>query len=552
MMRIMPAGTPRLTYRLAIAAMFKDEARFLDEWIEYHRVVGVEHFWLYDHASNDDWHAVLDPHLASGLVEIRTYPATLDTPWESLQVESYQDAVARADGLAEWLAIIDLDEYLLPRVDDTVPACLDRHYGDAAAVYVNWRNFGTGGVTLQRGGPILTELTSCARRDHPANSIGKSIVRPDAVLRTEMWYAHHVVLATGARYFDGDGDPIPAGDREPALDGRAHDGLLRINHYQMRDEAHFRSARLRRTKGREPEWLSWEHYASYSEEQDDELIRFLRDRHPGEYERYWCRAPDAWPRLGPFVTARLTRSLEDDLFRVATASATAWDHGAEPVFPDLDTADLAYRSALLRCNVGPTPGAWVDWPEPDGPPAPVPFQPDMRLVGPFQSPAYFEHHRDALLGLLKPSPQDEAYIAERYGQLLEGPDTVAVSLHYWGEERGPRPQYGPRFLELAARHVPASSQFVLSSNNLVYARGCLPASMAARVVTLDGDPDHIKLFVLAGCRHAIISNSLFDWWCAWLNQGDAAVVVRPERWSDEVPDRPACPPAWIAIDAPEA
>ena len=35
-------------YKLSICAIFKNEANYLKEWIEYHRMVGVEHFYLYN------------------------------------------------------------------------------------------------------------------------------------------------------------------------------------------------------------------------------------------------------------------------------------------------------------------------------------------------------------------------------------------------------------------------------------------------------------------------------------------------------------------------
>ena len=34
-------------YDLAVAAIFKDEARYLKEWLDYHLLAGVEHFYLY-------------------------------------------------------------------------------------------------------------------------------------------------------------------------------------------------------------------------------------------------------------------------------------------------------------------------------------------------------------------------------------------------------------------------------------------------------------------------------------------------------------------------
>lgn len=35
-------------YELAIATIFKNNAPFLKEWIEYHRMQGVKHFYLYN------------------------------------------------------------------------------------------------------------------------------------------------------------------------------------------------------------------------------------------------------------------------------------------------------------------------------------------------------------------------------------------------------------------------------------------------------------------------------------------------------------------------
>ena len=33
-------------YKVSIGAIFKNEALYLKEWIEFHRIVGVEHFYL--------------------------------------------------------------------------------------------------------------------------------------------------------------------------------------------------------------------------------------------------------------------------------------------------------------------------------------------------------------------------------------------------------------------------------------------------------------------------------------------------------------------------
>ena len=38
---------------LSVCTLMKDRARYLREWLQYHLLVGVEHFYLYDHGSVD-------------------------------------------------------------------------------------------------------------------------------------------------------------------------------------------------------------------------------------------------------------------------------------------------------------------------------------------------------------------------------------------------------------------------------------------------------------------------------------------------------------------
>ncbi len=52
----------KYSYYLSIGAIFNDEADYLKEWIEYHRLAGpVEHFYLYNNNSQDHYLDVLQP-----------------------------------------------------------------------------------------------------------------------------------------------------------------------------------------------------------------------------------------------------------------------------------------------------------------------------------------------------------------------------------------------------------------------------------------------------------------------------------------------------------
>ena len=151
-------------YELAIASIFQNEGPYLKEWIEYHRMVGVEHFWLYNDGSKDDWQTQIQPYLDKGIVEVLDWPSFGFLNHISNQINAMRDAHHKAKGVAKWLALIDADEYLLPRKEKTVAECLKKHYSQAQAVYINWHHFGTNGIYLKTNESMLFRLTACSNR----------------------------------------------------------------------------------------------------------------------------------------------------------------------------------------------------------------------------------------------------------------------------------------------------------------------------------------------------------------------------------------------------
>jgi uncharacterized membrane protein SpoIIM required for sporulation len=54
---------------------------------------------------------------------------------------------------------------------------------------------------------------------------------------------------------------------------------------------------------------------------------------------------------------------------------------------------------------------------------------------------------------------------------------------------------------------------------------------------------------MKACKHAIISNSTFSWWAAWLIKEENAVIVAPEIWNKASPEftNLLIPNNWIRI-----
>ena len=101
-------------YDLAICAIFKNEGRYLQEWIEYHQMVGIKHFYLYDNDSTDDTR-ILQKYLDEGILTLNKISG------QGQQMNAYNHFLQTYKDEVEWVAIIDLDEFIVPMDYATIP-----------------------------------------------------------------------------------------------------------------------------------------------------------------------------------------------------------------------------------------------------------------------------------------------------------------------------------------------------------------------------------------------------------------------------------------------
>lgn len=123
-------------YNLSVCAFFKNEAMHMKEWLEYHQLVGVEHFYLYDNGSRDRPRDILTPYIKKGLVTLVHWPdrvVSRDSEqvdyWAlSTQLPAYENAIkCHAVNDSEWLVFLDIDEFIVPVNTDSVNEVLDNY-----------------------------------------------------------------------------------------------------------------------------------------------------------------------------------------------------------------------------------------------------------------------------------------------------------------------------------------------------------------------------------------------------------------------------------------
>ena len=158
---------------VALCLRFRDEARFLEEWLEYYLAAGVEHFFLYNNFSIDNYQEVLRPYLDGGRATL------IDWPRKPASPAAEHDCIARTRGRFDWVGFIDADEFVVVRDGRSIPEFLGG-FGDAPAVALHWYYYGSCGHEQRPQDWVIRAYT---RRAAEPNHHFKVFVRPEQVTR---------------------------------------------------------------------------------------------------------------------------------------------------------------------------------------------------------------------------------------------------------------------------------------------------------------------------------------------------------------------------------
>jgi hypothetical protein len=216
-----PEGVPYVS----ICAIYRNEAENLREWIEFHRLVGVERFFLYDNRSTDDHLEVLAPYIDKGIVVHHDWPLFPG------QFEAYDHCLAHHRHDSRWIAMQDVDEFLFSPAAATLPEVL-AEYERHPAVGVNTMMFGTSGHRTRPPGLLVEEYL---RRDPMPWPFVKNIVDP---MRTVRCINAHRFAYTYRNAVDENHQPIGQNSGRTQFTSVER---LRINHYYLKSEEEARA-----------------------------------------------------------------------------------------------------------------------------------------------------------------------------------------------------------------------------------------------------------------------------------------------------------------------
>lgn len=209
--------------KVGICAIIKD-CRYsnLNEWLEWHRLLGVDYFFIYDNES-------LTPIIS--WVENKENVTVIPFPGRCAQLGAYNDCIQkqRTKELpkCDWIAFIDDDEFLTIESGD-IKSFLSKQKG--SGVGLNWLNFGSYGDKANDD----PQIDKCIWRipiNSEVNKHIKSIVRPEKV---EKFVNPHFCTYKEGKCLDVVGRHIPG-----AFVSSPTESIAWINHYYCRSFEEF-------------------------------------------------------------------------------------------------------------------------------------------------------------------------------------------------------------------------------------------------------------------------------------------------------------------------
>jgi hypothetical protein len=161
---------------VTLVTVGKDFTDFLDEWLQYHMLIGVARFVVGFNECGDALAAAkvkLEPYLATGTVG---YDALCECSPVACHGQLFQKVWKRLESSNHngWIAVLDSDEFLvLENPQASIGQLMSFIQQFSVSVFLQWRIFGAGagdGVDSVRGrASVLESLHHRARIDFATN-----------------------------------------------------------------------------------------------------------------------------------------------------------------------------------------------------------------------------------------------------------------------------------------------------------------------------------------------------------------------------------------------
>ena len=154
--------------KVAVCAIVRNENRYLREWIEWHKGLGVEKFFIYDngHGNDENPRDVIGGDSQVVIMDWRDRDG-------NTQCEAYDECYREHGSEFAWMGFIDIDEF----VRSVMPLSDLLNTLQADVVAFSWRMMTDNGLVHYDPRPVQERFTQPAEDLKPESQFVKSFVR---------------------------------------------------------------------------------------------------------------------------------------------------------------------------------------------------------------------------------------------------------------------------------------------------------------------------------------------------------------------------------------
>ena len=241
-------------YYVSVCCIIKDES-YLEEFIIYNHVIGVEHFYIYDNESKIPIKDRLKDNYFKNICTI------IDFPGKVQQLNAYNDCLKKYGFENEWLIFIDGDEFILPKKHNNITDFL-REHDDAQAIGINWVFFGSSFHEKKQKGFLIDKYRYS---EGIQNKHVKTICKPEFTINF-LIDPHTVIIKDKNKYMDPYKNII-----SPPFNENNTTDIIQINHYYGKSVEEQNEKKNRGTPDRERSEYVPQKHDMYNNVKDDLL-----------------------------------------------------------------------------------------------------------------------------------------------------------------------------------------------------------------------------------------------------------------------------------------
>lgn len=243
-----------MKHYLSVAAIFKNESWNLKEWILHYKHHGVDHIYLVNDFSDDNYLPIVEPFINEGFVTL--FQNDVKEKYVGRQVDLNNKYFLPICNETQWIAQIDLDEFIYS------PKCIDlkeilRKYENYGTVVSNWVWFNSNDFLKQPNGIVKNFIKRAEFGDrvwmtHRSHAAVNGQEEPEWF---NLWAPKSIANTKfNVRSFNIHDIATSGPSINLSFVGKPNDPEILINHYQIQSREFWEKVKM--TRGALNNWYS--------------------------------------------------------------------------------------------------------------------------------------------------------------------------------------------------------------------------------------------------------------------------------------------------------